>query len=42
MVFRENLTFDLVPPVGKQLSASFDNGQQIPVIFIGLNQKRNF
>ena len=41
-VFRESLTTDVVPEVGQQLLASADNSQQIPIIFVELNRKRDY
>ena len=36
---RENLPPEIVPAIGQQLSATADNGQQIPVTIVEVNEK---
>ncbi|MAJ50793.1 MAG: peptidylprolyl isomerase [Flammeovirgaceae bacterium] len=39
MVLKENLPSEIVPEIGQQLSAIADNGQQIPVTIVEVNEK---
>jgi len=36
---KENLPPEIVPEIGQQLSATADNGQQIPVAIVEVNEK---
>ena len=36
---KENLPSEIVPEIGQQLSATADNGQQIPVTIVEVNKK---
>jgi peptidylprolyl isomerase len=36
---KENLPPEIVPEIGQQLSATADNGQQIPVTIVEVNEK---
>ena len=36
---KENLPPEMVPEIGQQLSATADNGQQIPVTIVEVNEK---